>query len=101
MNHFHIDKAAYKILKKERTNIDRIMLTFGVLGPIATIPQIMNIFVDRQTAGISVPSWSFYVVSSVMTLSYGIVHRLKPLIVSGALWLVVNSLVVIGCVIYG
>lgn len=100
MQLFQIDKKTYKILKKQRTNIDRAMLMIGVLGPIATIPQVLTIYINQEVAGLSVFSWGFYVFSSFLTLIYGIVHGLRPLIVSGSLWLVMNSLVVMGCIIY-
>jgi uncharacterized protein with PQ loop repeat len=101
MQHFHLDKVTYRILKKERTNIDRAMLAVGIAGPIATIPQLLTIYVGQEVAGVSVVSWAFYAVSSLLTLSYSIVHRLRPMIISSLLWLITNSLVVAGCLIYG
>jgi hypothetical protein len=59
MQRFHLDKVTYKILKKERTNIDRAMLVIGVAGPLATIPQIIVIFTRKQVEGISFYSTSY------------------------------------------
>lgn len=99
MQHFHLDRATYKILKKERTNIDRAMLALGILGPLATLPQIWTIYADRITSGISVLSWVFYFISSLLTLAYALVHRLRPLVVSSALWLVADVAIIAGCTI--
>jgi uncharacterized protein with PQ loop repeat len=100
MQRFHLDKVTYKILKKERTNIDRAMLVIGVAGPLATIPQIIVIFTRKQVEGISVLSWWFYAVSSLLTLLYAVVHRLRPLIVSSVLWLVCDAIIIAGCIIF-
>lgn len=100
MQHFHLDKVTYKILKKERTGIDRAMLGIGIFGPIATIPQVLTIYIDKQVAGISVISWMFYSISALLTLAYGIVHGLRPLIVSSILWLIVDIIIIVGCIIY-
>lgn len=101
MNYFHIDKATYKLLKKERTNIDRATLLVGIIAPLATIPQIITIFSEQNVAGVSIFTWSFYLFSASLALIYSIVHRLPPFIVSSALWVMADALVVAGCLIYG
>ena len=100
MQHFHLDKVTYKILKKERTNIDRAMLAVGTLGPMATIPQLLVIYGQKQVAGISVLTWVFYLVANLLTLSYGIVHRLRALIIANTLWIIIDTAIITGCLIY-
>ena len=100
MQHFQLDRVSYKILKKERTNIDRAMLMVGILGPFATIPQIYAVYVGQDVAGLSIFSWSLYLISAFFVLAYGIVHNLRPLIISSFLWIVVDIVIVIGYFIY-
>lgn len=100
MQHFQMDKVAYRILKKERTNIDRAMMFFGVLGPIATIPQIYTIYSSGDSSGVSIISWIFYLVIAMFGLAYSIVHRLRPLIFSNILWIFADGAVIAGCLLY-
>ncbi len=97
---FHIDKTAYKILKKEQTAIDRSMLLVGSITPLATIPQIIAIYSAQSVENLAVFTWILYDLSSILFLSYAIVHKLTPLIISSTLWIIVDSAVVIGWIIF-
>ena len=48
-----LDKTAYKLLKKEQTAIDRMMMLVGSLTPLATIPQIITIYSAQSVANVS------------------------------------------------
>lgn len=100
MQHFSIDKATYKLLKKERTNIDRAMLAVGVLAPIATTPQIVIIYSERNAGSVSVFTWGFYFIAAILTLAYSVNHKLRPLIISSILWIIADGLVVIGWILF-
>ena len=100
MHHFNIDKAAYKLLKKERTNIDRAMLLVGTIGPFASIPQLLTIYKDKQVIGISVLSWVFYLICNSLALTYGIVHKLRPLVIANSLWVIIDTSTIVGCLMY-
>ena len=97
---FHIDKTAYKFLKKEQTTIDRTMLLVGSLTPLATIPQIIAIYSAQSVTNLSILTWILYDLSSVLFLSYAVLHKLPPLIISSTLWIIVDSAVVVGWFIF-
>jgi uncharacterized protein with PQ loop repeat len=101
MQHFHLDKTTYRLLKKERTNIDRAMLALGVLGPIATIPQIYTIFSSQDAGSVSIVSWIFYLITAFFTLAYAAVHKLRSLILPSILWIMADIIIIAGCLIYG
>lgn len=81
--------------------MDRCLVVVGVLGPLMTLPQILKIFGERSAAGIALPTWGFYVVGNAFWIAYGIVHRERPIVVTYVGWLIVNSIVVTGAVLYG
>ncbi|NBU33011.1 hypothetical protein EB118_07665 [bacterium] len=95
-----LDKTAYKFLKKEQTSIDRMMMLVGSLTPLATIPQIITIYSAQSVANVSLLTWILYDLSSVLFLSYAILHKLPPLIISSILWIIVDSAVVIAWFIF-
>jgi len=80
--------------------LDTIVYVVGIAGPILTIPQVWDIYVGQNAAGVSALSWGAYTLFTIPWLTYGIVHRERVLIVNNILWLVLNSLVFIGALIY-
>ena len=75
------------------------MLLFATVEPIATIPQIIEVWKNNNTEGVSLLTWSFYTATSFIWLAYGILKKDKPLILSGILWVLSQSLVVIGILV--
>jgi len=72
------------------------MLIFATVEPLATIPQIINIWAGHDTSGVSLSTWFFYTLTSTIWLIYGLKTKDKPITVSGMLWVVSQGLVVIG-----
>lgn len=79
---------------------ERFMLVFATAEPLATIPQIVKIWSGNNAAGVSFLTWFFYTLTSAIWLVYGIKTNDRPIIVSGALWVLSQSLVVIGILIH-
>jgi len=100
MHHFNIDKATYRLLKKEQTNIDKAMLLAGISIQFATLFQAVEIFSNKNSGRVSLVSWCFYVSFSVIALMYAVVHKLRPMVITNTLGLIVNSLVLLGCILY-
>lgn len=78
---------------------ERFMLLFATIEPIATIPQILEIWQHKNIEGVSMLTWFFYMLTSCVWLIYGIIRKDKPLIVSGVLWVASQGLVVIGLMV--
>lgn len=78
---------------------EQFMLFFATVEPIATIPQILQVWQHKNTEGVSMLTWFFYTVTSCVWLIYGFIKRDKPLIISGILWVASQSLVVIGLLV--
>ena len=60
--------------------LDSIIVVFGVANGVATIPQVLEVWVGQDVSGLSLFTWSFWVVFSLLLLTYAIVHRQKTLI---------------------
>lgn len=78
---------------------EKFMVVFATLEPIATIPQILQVWVSHNTAGVSLFTWAFYSVTSFVWLAYGVSKKDKPLIASGMFWVLSQGLVVIGLLV--
>ncbi len=72
------------------------MLLVAVVEPLMTVPQIYDLYGPHGSKGVSATTWLLYLAASIMWLLYGIKCRNKPLIISGVLWVIAESLVVVG-----
>jgi len=80
--------------------LDLVVYIAGILGPLATIPQVFQIYTTHNAVGISFLTWSIYALFDIPWVIYAIVHREPPLIVCYILWFLFNSLVAIGVLLY-
>ena len=67
--------------------------------PLTGVPQIYEVF-RGNISGVSAAAWLGFIVFSILFLAYGVVHRIKPMVITNALWLVVDSLVIIGVIVH-
>lgn len=93
-----VDK--YPHSEKGKRVLDYFVYVVGILMPLLTIPQVLRVWVTKETAGISLITWVVYLLGSLVWLVYGCVHYDKKIIVCNALFVLVNLLVVIGVIIY-
>ena len=77
-------------------NIHNLVLVVGIAEPVMTIPQVYKVWVENQTAGLSIYSWIFYGLGSCVWLVYGLKIKDKPVIVTGILWILMAGAVAIG-----
>lgn len=81
--------------------MDRLIYVVGIVGPIMTIPQLLKIWVEQNASGVSVSSWIAYAICSFFWLIYGIMHKEKPIIITYALWIILDVFIIIGIFIHG
>lgn len=96
--HHWIRKHLNRIQQKRY--IKHSVLAIAIIEPAMTIPQVYEIWVMKKAEGVSELTWGLYLIAAVIWLLYGLQLKDKPIIVSSILWLVVESAVVIGTIIY-
>lgn len=107
LHHFHLRKRIYQ--KKEKypskkkwvRRFDELMYAIGIIGPIATIPQAVQVWAERNAAGMNLFTWSIFVVVAWFWLAYALLHKEKPLILMYLSWIIIQSIVVAGILVYG
>lgn len=86
-----------KLTKRQKELlIKRSVLIVAIVEPIMTLPQIYEVWVNHQTAGVSLLTWGMYIVAAFIWLLYGLQLRDKPLVISSFLWVVTEAAVVTG-----
>jgi len=99
LHHFNIRKRVHKNLEQYPSInpkiklLDDILLVVAFIGPLVTIPQIIQIFETKDVAGFSPITWGLYCVFNILWLLYGIVHKEKPIIITYILWFIMNGIV--------
>jgi MtN3 and saliva related transmembrane protein len=80
--------------------LDAIIFIPGVVGPIATIPQIINIYSTHSAGNVSAFTFGTYAAFNLVWIVYGLAHKERPIIIAYCLWFTVNSIVCLGALIY-
>ncbi len=105
LHHFHRRKRIYQGYEpyphpdKWKNFMDKAIYFVGIFGPVMTLPQLKKIWLDNNTAGISAISWGAYTITSSFWLCYGIMHKEKPIIITSAIWIILDILIVIGVIL--
>lgn len=81
--------------------LDIVVYAAGIAGPLATIPQVLEIYTTHSAEGVSLVTWLMYALFDLPWVIYAIVHREPPLILCYALWFAFNCAVVVGVLLYG
>ncbi len=104
--HLHLRKRVARKLE-QYPNPDRFtrlydgfMYLIGIATPLSSLPQLYEIWVQHNAAGVSFFSWAFFTIASLFWIIYGVIHHEKPIIVSQVLWFVLEGLIAIGILIY-
>ena len=79
----------------------RFLGSMSIFTMLMTIPQVLTIWISHQAAGVSVLSWSAYLLSAVLWLWFGLRQRDKNIYLPCVGWIVLNGAVVVGAIVYG
>lgn len=79
----------------------RLLGGMSVFTMFMTVPQVLTIWVGHQAAGVSVLSWSAYLVSAVFWFWFGVQKRDKNIYLPCVGWIGLDAAVILGAVIYG
>lgn len=99
-HHISIQKRADPSQSVSNILLNEFAYVLGIVGPFVSLPQLYSVWIEHDTSGVSILSWTAFALLSMFWCYYGLRHREKPLIISQALWTVMNFLVVAGVLIY-
>lgn len=99
MNHNNIGYLRFRE-KKIKRFFDGIMYFVIAFGVAMNLPQIIEIYTNKNAAGVSSVSWLGFTCVSIIWFSYGMVHKDKAIMLNSSLLIVMQSVVAIGSIIY-
>lgn len=80
--------------------IKRLLGSLSIFTMVMTVPQVLTIWVSHRAAGISILSWGAYLVSATVWLWYGLQKRDKNIYVPCLGWIMLDSAVIVGALVY-
>ena len=83
------------------TTLRRLLGGMSVFTMLMTVPQVFTIWVGHMAAGVSVLSWSAYLLSAVLWFWFGIKKRDKNIYLPCIGWIGLDAAVIAGTIIYG
>ena len=83
-----------------RTLLRRVLGGMSIFTLVMSIPQILAIWVQHRAAGVSVVSWSAYLISALLWFWYGLQQRDKNIYLPCIGWIALDIAVVAGVLIY-
>ncbi len=84
----------------KETSFDTAVMLLGFVEPLFVLPQLYQIYNTQDASGLSLLTWSLYVLSSVVFMVWGFRRRLKPIYLPQAAWIVFEIMIVIGIIKY-
>jgi uncharacterized protein with PQ loop repeat len=82
------------------TLMSRVLGGMSAFTLLMTVPQVLTIWVGHHAAGVSVISWSAYLLSAVLWFWYGFRKRDKNIYLPCVGWIGLDAAVIVGAVMY-
>jgi uncharacterized protein with PQ loop repeat len=86
--------------KANQRHIEMFALIAGIIQPMITLPQIITIYANQSAQDVSLITWGGYTILGLILLMYGITYKLRPIIVGQSIWAVMQTVMVVGILLY-
>ena len=97
----HQKHEPYPHPNKWKRFMDKAIYFIIPIGIIMTLPQIYKIWIEQNAGGISLISWTTYLIGAIVWLIYGFLHKEKPIIIGNIFWILTHTTIIIGTILYG
>jgi uncharacterized protein with PQ loop repeat len=92
----HSPCAAATPLAPAPTMLEKTLRVLSVVTMMMTVPQVLTIWVGHNASGVSLASWSAYLVSACLWLVYGLQKHNKTVYIACIGWIVLDAAIVVG-----
>jgi len=82
------------------SGLEKVLRGLSVVTMLMTVPQVLTIWVGRDASGVSLVSWASYLFAACLWFVYGLQKRDKTIYLACIGWILLDSAVVIGVVMY-
>jgi uncharacterized protein with PQ loop repeat len=82
------------------TLFSRALGAMSLFTMLMTVPQVLTIWVGHQAAGVSVISWSAYLLSAILWFWYGLQKHDRNIYLPCVGWAGLDAAVIVGALVY-
>ena len=86
---------------RSESMLRRLLGGMSIFTLLMTVPQVLTIWIGHQAAGVSVWSWSAYLLSAFLWFWFGIQKRDKNIYLTCVGWIALDGAVIVGAIVYG
>ena len=83
------------------SRLRRLLGGMSIFTMLMTIPQVLAIWVGHQAGGVSLWTWGTYFVSAILWFWFGMQKQDKNIYLPCIGWILLDTAVIVGVVIYG
>jgi len=87
--------------ERPATAFNRVLGGMSVFTMLMTAPQVFTIWIGHVAAGVSIWSWSAYLLSALLWFWFGVTKRDKNIYLPCIGWIGLDAAVIVGTMIYG
>ncbi len=80
--------------------LERALNVFSVVTMVMTVPQVFTIWIGGNASGVSLVSWSSYLLAACLWFIYGVQKHDKTIYLACIGWILLDAAIVVGVVIY-
>jgi uncharacterized protein with PQ loop repeat len=80
--------------------LDYLMYGVGIIAPIALLPQIIQLYTTKSSAGISLLTWFFLALINTLWAIYAMAHKDKQLLFASIFMALFDLIIVVGILLY-
>tara|TARA_Y100000310_G_scaffold338091_1_gene426833 strand:+ start:255 stop:584 length:330 start_codon:yes stop_codon:yes gene_type:complete len=92
-------KSLENTLKLESI-LNSVISVIAVVYPLTAIPQLFEIWINRNVDGISIITWGMFLLFTLPIMVYCLLKKEMKLVLMYAFWLVIYVAVISGVMIY-
>ncbi len=86
--------------RKNKDAFNYLVYFFMIATPLFELPQLIDIFSRHSASGISIWTWGFFLLSSVVWFIYSVRQKLIPIMMSNILYFLIEVGIVAGIIMY-
>lgn len=83
------------------TGLEGTLRIFSIVTLLMTVPQVLTVWLSRNASGVSIISWTAYLISACLWFVYGIRSHDKTIYVACVGWIILDAAIVIGVIVHG
>ena len=80
--------------------VDESIYVIAFIGPLITVPQLLQIWMEKSATGVSIVTWCGLLIYDIFWIVYSVVHKDKPLLLTKSLFVAIEIPVILGIILY-